>query len=467
VVFSFFGKKGEPKKTENKNKAPITRQPVKPSPEKSATPVASPQAGEDSLDFSAYVPPTQSAPLDVSPVPAPALQSAPQEAGAALAAPPLDVSALASSLAGEAMAPAGSVATAPAVPHAAAPRSEQPPDPDVSLEVSPAASDIASIIEETAILFANGQAEQALSALSRSVREGELGNSALQAWLMLFDLYQHLDMRMEFEALALEFVMKFERSPPAWIETGEGRDSALATGGVAYFALGGTLNDASAPQLEKLRNAAAAGQALRVECGKLEGVDGPGCRLFRETLLSLRDAGKEVLLTGEARLLQFLEEACQPGKIETDGAVWALLLDVYRILDLKDPFEEAAVNYAVTFEVSPPSWESQPGAEARGSAVLRPVEASDQALILSGELSGASETLAKQLQDWAAANKMLVIDMSGATRVDPVTAGLMLNVLSGLHGTGTTIQIRGANELIGALFGVTGLSKVARIIPRK
>jgi anti-anti-sigma regulatory factor len=88
-------------------------------------------------------------------------------------------------------------------------------------------------------------------------------------------------------------------------------------------------------------------------------------------------------------------------------------------------------------------------------------------LILSGELSGASETLAKQLQDWAAANKMLVIDMSGATRVDPVTAGLMLNVLSGLHGTGTTIQIRGANELIGALFGVTGLSKVARIIPRK
>lgn len=472
MVFSFFGKKGEPKKTENKNKAPITRQPVTPSPAKSAIPVASPQAGEDSLDFSAYVPPPQSAPLQVSPVPAPPPQSAPQEAETAPAAPPLDVSALASSLAGEAMAaaPAGSVMTAPVVPHAAqaaAPHGEHPPDPVASLEMSPAASDSAPIIEETAILFANGQAEQALSALSRSVREEELGNSALQAWLMLFDLYQHLDMRMEFEALALEFVMKFERSPPAWIETGEGRDSALATGGIACFALGGTLSDASAPQLEKLRNAAAAGQALRVECGKLEGVDGPGCRLFRETLLSLRDAGKEVLLTGEARLLQFLEEACQPGKIETDGAVWALLLDVYRILDLKDPFEEAAVNYAVTFEVSPPSWESQPGAEARGSAVLRPVEASDQALILSGELSGASETLAKQLQDWAAANKMLVIDMSGATRVDPVTAGLMLNVLSGLHGTGTTIQIRGANELIGALFGVTGLSKVARIIPRK
>ena len=43
----------------------------------------------------------------------------------------------------------------------------------------------------------------------------------------------------------------------------------------------------------------------------------------------------------------------------------------------------------------------------------------------------------------------------------------MLNVLSGLQAGGATIQIRGANELIGALFSVTGLSKIARIIPRK
>ena len=227
MFFSLFGRK----KTESK-KAPISRQPVRPSPEKSATPVASPQESEDSLDFSAYVPPPQSAPLPVSPAPAPAPQSAPQEADSA--APPLDVSALASSLAGQ-------------------------PGPAPSAEASTAMDDVATVIEETATLFANGQDEQALSALSRSLREGDLGNSAPQAWLMLLDLYQHLGMRAE--------------------------------------------------------------------------------------------------------------------------------------------FEEAAVDYAVTFEISPPSWEPQPGAEAGGSAVLRPVEAADQALILSGELSGASETLAKELQD--------------------------------------------------------------------
>ena len=412
MFFSLFGRK----KTESKNKAPVARQPVKPSP---ATPVASPQTGEDSLDFSAYVPPRPSEPPRVSQAPAPAVQSAPQEAEAT-----------------------------PAVP-----------------AVSPAANDVAPIIGETATLFANGQAEEALSALSRSVREAELGNSAQQAWLMLFDLYQHLGMRVEFEALALEFVVKFERSAPAWIESDERHDPALATGGIGYFALSGMLTGASAPELEKLRNTP--GQTVRIECGRLLGLDGPGCRLLREALLSVHDAGKEVMLSGESRLLAFLERFCQAGKIETDAAAWALLFDVYRTLDLKDRFEEAAVNYAVTFEVSPPSWESQPGAQAKGSAVLQPVEAADQALILSGELSGAGETLAKELQDWAGANKMLIIDMSQATRVDLVTAGLMLNVLSKLQETGTTIQIRGANELIRALFGVTGLSRVARVIPRK
>ena len=422
MFFSLFGKKGESKKTENKSKAPVARQPVSPSP---ATPVPSLQAGDDSLDFSAYVPPPQLAPLPVSPAPQPA-------------APPLDVSAQASSLA---------------------------KDPVPSIEASPAANGGAPIIEEAATLFANGQAEQALAALSRSVREADLGKSAQQAWLMLFDLYQHLGMREEFEALAPEFVVKFERSAPAWLETGERRDPALATGGIGYFALSGMLTGASALELEKLRNTP--GQTVRIDCGRLLGLDGPGCSLLREALLSVREAGKEVMLSGESRLLAFLERFCQAGKIETDAAAWALLFDVYRTLDLKDKFEEAAINYAVTFEVSPPSWESRPGAEAKGSAVPRPVEAADQALILSGELIGAGETLAVQLQDWAGANKMLVIDMSRATRVDLATAGVMLKVLSALQESGVTIQVRGANELIRALFGVTGLSRIARIIQRK
>jgi ABC-type transporter Mla MlaB component len=409
VVFSLFGWASERwKKAESKpvpGKAPVAR--PEPSPAKPASPgkpADVPQAeGEDSLDFSTYVPP---------PVVAPA---------------------------------------------AAAQQDATPPAVD---EFDP-------VIEETAIFFANGQVVQALTTLSLAVREADLGASALQAWLMLFDLYQHLGMSAEFEALALEFVVKFERSPPSWIETGKRQDPALVTGGIGYCALSGTLSEASAPELEKLRETAARLQTVRMDCAKLQGLDAPGCRLLGETLASIRGAGRDVMITGEAQLLRLLEAPCQAGRAETDGAVWALLLELYRMLKLKDKFEETAVNYAVTFEVSPPSWDSQPSAGAEREPVERPAEPEDRALALSGDITGASEALAKQLQDWAAANAMLVIDMSRAKRVDFVTAGLMLNVLSKLQRSGTTIQIRGANELINALFLVMGIGRIARIIPRK
>jgi len=432
MIFSIFGWKLAPSKKAGKpaagkaaDRKPAQTRPPSPS---SAPPAEIPQTdGENSLDFSEYVP-----------SPRPAIEpdgGAPVSAAApATATMPPEVDAFLSDL-------------------------------DLGAEPAAAAEAIPPIVEEAATLFAGGQAEQALSTLAQSVRKADAETPA-QVWLALFDLYQHFGMKEEFEALALEFVLKYERSPPSWVETGEPRNPALATGGIAYFALGGELTDASAPELEKLRSAVAAERTVRVECGKLERIDGGGCKALLETLLSFRKAGKEVVFTGEARLVQFLEEACRVGGKETDAAVWALLFDVYRVLGLKDQFEEAAVNYAVTFEISPPSWEPQPQAEVKRSAIVGPV-AADQDLALSGELVGASEDLARQLQDRAAANKMLVLDMSGAKRVDFATADLMLNVLSKLKQTGAAIEIRGANELIRALLGAKGLSKVARIIPRK
>ena len=410
MAFSIFGRTiGFSRKTESKptaGKGPVARPPASP-----------PEAPKTELDFITYVPPPRTQLKE---------DEGPPAAGSA-----------------EPKAPSISAAAA-----------------------SAAASDrAASIIEDTVILFANGQVEQALSTLSRSVREESLGGLALQGWLMLFDLYQHLGMAAEFEVLALKFTVRFERSPPTWLEARENRDAELDPNDIGIFALSGVLSKASAPELEKLRSTSAARPAVRVECSALGSLDGPGCGLLCDTLLFLRDGGKKVLLSGEAQILRLLEDVCRPKRVETDRAAWALLFEIYRILDFKDKFEEAAVNYAVTFEVSPPSWESKRGAEAKRAA--RSPEAADQALALSGELAGASDVLARQLRDWAAANNMLVIDISQVRRVDFVTAGLMFNVLSKLSKEGTTIQIRGASELIYALFRIMGIEKVARIILRR
>lgn len=354
---------------------------------------------------------------------------------------------------------------APAPRRAAAQRE---PDSVMSIEVTTASDDVAPVIEETAILFANGQADQALAKLLRALREEDLGASALQCWLMLFDVYQHLGRRDDFESLTLEFVPKFERSAPAWRDGGEARSSpALLTGGTGYCAFTGTVSAASASEFEKLRNLAQKQQMIRIDFGKVQAIDAAGAERLREALLDLRSSRKEVVLTGEARLLELLEGACRPGSAGTDRALWGLLFEVYRWYGHQEEFEEAAVNYAVTFEVSPPSWESGPPAVVKPRPTGAAGEPSNQALVLSGDVTGAGEALVKELRDWAAANSMLVLDMSKARRVDFVSAGVMLNALSQLRQAGTTIQIRGTNEMIAALFEVMGISKIAAVIRRK
>jgi len=455
VVFSLFGKKGEASKKAEKKPPAAKTSPAKPaaSPAPPETPEGS---APNSLDFSGYVPPPKA---ESPPKAAPALSAQGKPAAADLperGAPPASPSSTLGHARAERVA-AGVVSSA-SVGSAPVSRAKV-------LDIG--AGTVDPVIEEIAILFANGQAEEALAKLLPAVREDRSGTSAQQRWLMLFDLYQHLGRKADFEALAVQFALKFERSAPAWREVERRDDPALATGGIGYCALSGTLSEASAAALEKLRGAAERLRSIRIDCSKLEGLDGPGCGLLRQTLLFIRRAGKEIVFTGEERLTRLLEELCQPGRRETDEAVWDLLLEIYRMLDLKEKFEEAAVNYAITFEVSPPSWESTAGAIPKRAPRSEPIDNTGEALILSGEITGASEALAARLQEWAATRRGLSIDMSQARRVDFVTAGLMLRVLSKLQPAGLPIQISGANELIHALFHVMGIDKVARIIPRK
>lgn len=350
----------------------------------------------------------------------------------------------------------------------AAARAPREPDSVMSIEVTAASGEVAPVIEETAILFANGQVEQALAKLSQAVRDDDLGASASQCWLMLFDVHQHLGRRDDFESLALEFAVKFERSAPAWRDSGvEARaNPALLTGGTGYCAFAGSIA-AGAAEFEKLANLAQRQHMIRVDFGKIEAIEPAAAEHLRAALVDLRASGKEVVLTGEARLLELLESACRAGDAGTDRAMWGLLLEVYKWFGHHERFEEAAVNYAVTYEVSPPSWEQRPPAMPKAPVARAMGDSPTQALALAGDVTAAGEALVKELQDWAAANSMLIVDMSKARRVDFVSAGVMLNALSQLRQGGTTIQIRGANEMIAALFEVMGVSKVATVIRRK
>jgi hypothetical protein len=89
-----------------------------------------------------------------------------------------------------------------------------------------------SAIEETAILFANGLLEPAEAGLRAAIQSDQLGEAAQRGWLMLFELLQQRGDRAGFDSLTIEYVLRFESSPPAWIDYRDEPDLAAVAAAV-------------------------------------------------------------------------------------------------------------------------------------------------------------------------------------------------------------------------------------------
>jgi anti-anti-sigma regulatory factor len=392
------------------------------------------------------------------PVAPPLAAAAPRPAAtaAASASPPPAATAAAQSVAA-----AGKPGDAPVAGPGTRP-AEDPP-----IVASPPKVRLPAAIEKAAVMFANGQAEAAVNTLTAAIAANDLGEAALQAWLMLFDLYQLQGRKNEHDALALEFVVKFERSAPAWREEPkEAKDLALQRGAGAYFALTGDLSAASAPEIEKLVRLAEKNPILRIEFGKLKGVDAPGAQLLVEVLKGFGKSNRELILSNHATLVGLLAGKAEVGRKEEPQVYWMLLLELFQVLGLQTEFDDAALNFAITYEVSPPSFEerAKPAKVETPSAVE---EAIEDGFVMSGEICGSDEGQFAALVRFAANRDDVVVDMGQAKRVDFVAAGALLDAITGLRNSGKTVQIRSANELIGALFQVIGISRLARLVKRR
>ncbi len=474
MAFSLFGKKQPEKK------------PVKPAAPKSdarrqgAHPPSAPPPGADdgmSLDFTNYAPPASQAPPSVAPPQVPAAKGPPSvlPSQAPAAAPAggdafsLDFGSLAAAAAGQ-QAPSGAPETARVPEPKKRPRKLL--DSILCIEVEEGSGhDIPPAIEEAAILYANGQTEDARARAQQALDGEDLGAWKLQIWLMLFDVLHTLGRKAEFEEKSLDFVVKFERSPPTWVDAPTAavrQNPNLRTGGLAAIAVTGVLGAASAAAFDQLKKAAERQPKLRLDLAKLQGVEPAGCALLRDTLRAFKTAKKDVYLTGEARVFQLLRESAKTGDGSVDPVVWLLLLDLYQMLGLQNEFEEAAVDYAVTYEVSPPSWEAPPP-RPKPLEISQPiaVEGGDEAFHVVGEVAGQSDQIFTDITAYAGGASPVTLDFGATKRIDFVNAGRLLNVLEKQKAEGKEIVVRGAGEMIIALFAVMGITKIARIIPRK
>jgi anti-anti-sigma regulatory factor len=479
VVFSFFKK--DPKGgTDSGGKAPGARTPPKPI----GKPLAGPVSREPSTTV-AKGPPTNSALPDKDLHRTLALETAAK------------IDAIESEMARDFLRPGGSSTMFPdsaanstlarpsqqQVPAVGAPNADKSGKPIDLLDITTDdfngnanaielhAEGAGSAIEETAILAEAG--------LRSAIQGDALGDAAQRGWLMLFELLQQRGDKAGFDSLTIEYVLRFESSPPAWIDYKEepGPVAAVAgagtatAGGAPVISLPDVVDSGVVQYLEQLKQHSLSHQAITLDTSNVRSIDAVGAELLLRVVNAFKRASHELLVQGADQLITPLRSSVEAGRRDPSDAAWMLLLEVYRLLNRQHDFEETGIQYCITYEVSPPSWEPAPPNLKTRAAVPQQhaaaPEATTDAMQWRGTLRGEGEPHFGRLVAASKTEQKLVVDCMYLKRVEFATATSMLALVTKVRQAGATLEFRNVNYLIGALFSLLGIDTVAHVQLRR
>lgn len=344
------------------------------------------------------------------------------------------------------------------------------------IEVQDASHQMPAVVEQAAMLYSIAQPESACEALQAAVGTEDLDGYAARAWGMLFELYELLGRQQDFERVAIDYAAKFETSPPTWVGgVGKGEGAAAPTPSKAGKSLSGMLDAGAEAVLKPLLPLVERNLSVRLDVTRVTDADDAGCGAVNGFLGAIKKARKQCALVGADKLAAILAGKVAVGQRENEQ-IWLLLLNLYQRLGAQDPFDEAAVNYAVTFEVSPPSWEPlQVAAEKTVESSAEPLPEAepepetDAWCTLEGDVTSASPNPFASIRARAESAKdvMVIVDVSRLRRMDFVAATNLMNLATSLLAAQKKMRLVKASHLVTALWEVIGLDRVATIVTRK
>ena len=360
-------------------------------------------------------------------------------------------------------------------------------------------------LDEAVISFANADFAQCEDALQRlTADDGPRGQHA-ETWLVLFDLYRATGQQQRFESLAVEYAQQFGWSAPQWYSLPKLVADAQADAP--------TLNEAT-PTRGSLAVGWLAPEHLDIEAVarlRSQALQMPLPWVFAWHQLKLIDAEAAMQLSalfrlwsgqsielrwiGGERLFQVLSEAAPTGVRDADPAFWLTRLDALRLANRPDQFDEAAIDYCVTYEVSPPSWEptrckvhiSSGGQSTRQPELSMVSDVStgfmESSLLdesghvpgqvevahveLSGQLIGDIGPTLTKLQTELTMAPVISVSCSRLIRVDFIAAGDLLNWVLAKRTEGRTVQFVDTHRLVALFFGAMGINEHAKVQVRK
>lgn len=359
-----------------------------------------------------------------------------------------------------------------------------------AVEVSEVAHD--PELDEAVIAFANADFESCESSLAALTGQGGPRAQHAETWLALFDLYRAIGQHHKFESLAIDYAQQFGWSAPQWFSMPklvaeaageERRPSSRIDGQVGWVCP--SIVDADA--VARLRS-----QSLQMplpwvfDWSSLQSIDAEACARMSELFRGWINEPLDMRWLGGDRLMQVLQDAAPTGVRDADPVFWQLRLDALRMANRADQFDEAAIDYCVTYEVSPPSWESAKcqvrisgsnmSTQSPPMSVVSDVSTSflesqmpDEPGVqvagveLSGQLVGDIGATLTKMNDELGHAEVVNVSCARLIRVDFIAAGDLLNWVLARRGENRSVTFSEAHRLVALFFGAMGINEHAKV----
>ncbi len=355
-------------------------------------------------------------------------------------------------------------------------------------------------LEEAAILFANGEDSGAEAGLLQILAPGASRESHIETWLTLFDLYRAIGEQDKFERTAIEFVERFDRSAPQWFSL---PDLIKQLGGATDRTAEGATADWICPSVLGMQTVAAlraatarAAMPWRLDWSNLKSMEAPALDPLYRVFADWASQPVQLRFMGDHQLQEVLRKATPSGDRRTEQIWWLLRMEALRITHRPDDFELTALDFCVTYEVSPPAWESarceyksldeqdgpmgsttiigevyrdslQSGFHDTGRDSVTGMDNSRPSQILSVELSGQIQgdaiAVLDKLEAKLAGADVMHISCAKLIRVDFSAAGTLLNWVSAREAECRSVQFLEVNRLVASFFNVIGITEHARV----
>ncbi|MBT0569977.1 STAS domain-containing protein [Curvibacter sp. CHRR-16] len=337
-------------------------------------------------------------------------------------------------------------------------------------------------LEEAAIRFANGDDQGAANVLRAALDKPGVSSATAVNWAAaLLDLYRLGGNRPTFDAMVRQYAHLWPQGAPAWQEsalmdftvtlTAEHRPlvgahwvSPAVLDASSMRALSHALQNQPSPWILDWRNA--------------ESMDESAVPTLRALAQQWVSQPLVLEFAGENELLAVLQNRTPVGDAAVDQVWWHLRLTMLQVMQREEDFELAALDFCVTYELSPPQWE-RPVCSCRTvelPALSKPAPLAvstsmplmgSTGLALRGNITGdVSASLDAMESALARPQDVLVIECQDLERMDFTAAGSLLNWAVKRQSEGKRVELVDLHRLVAAFFHVLGIQEHAKLVLR-